>query len=366
MTPTWSPGEPLKYFYLFCPLFGVLLWAALASFNANFSGIYWVAGVALIAVIVASVHFAEVISEILGSALGTLILALSVTVLEAGLILSIVSTGGEGTQTVARDAIFSAVMVVVHGIMGASVFMGGLKHRVQGFNAQGALTLLLVLLSLCFLTLVLPNYTVSSAGPTYTISQLIFASIFSVLLYLAIVVAQTKTQMSFFTSNVLDKEQQIQIEPARGGQIWFPALQLVLSLFGVIMLAKFLSPAFQSALHQMGAPAATSGLVIAVIVLMPEALAAVHSAKKNNLQTSLNLALGSGAASVALTIPVVAIYSIMTKTPLVLGLQQKEMAFLILTFLISGLTLSTGKSTALQGLVHLFILLAYFVVSFIP
>lgn len=316
--------------------------------------------------VMTAVHHAEVVATRVGASLGALILALAVTVIEVGLIVSLMTNDTPDSAFVARDTIFSAVIIVTNGIMGVCLLLGGLKHRELGFNASGASSLLTVLAVLSGLTMVMPNYTTSTTGPTYNTPQLIFVSVASLLMYAALVYAQTKTHKEYF-------------EPAQNGEdphghhptptkklAIASFVGLLLSLAAVIGLAKILSPAIETGVTSIGAPRATVGIVIALLVLLPESLAAVSAARVNQLQTSLNLALGSGAASIALTIPVVSVFSIVTDRNLMLGLDSKGIAFLIMTFIASGLTLGRGKATALAGLIHLILLFAFIALSFIP
>lgn len=323
----------------------------------------------LLNAISASVHYAEVIAKRVGPALGTLILALSVTIIEVGLILSLMSIEKTNTgSTIARDTVFSAIMIVTNGVIGMCLFIGGLRHKELGFQSQGTSTLIGVLAVLSTLTLVLPNFTTSSVGPTFSAGQLIFASVASLVLYGALVWAQTISQKSYFEA--ITNEQFIKLEqenyvPSRNQSI-VAFLGLILSLLVVIGMAKTLSPFIEKTLVDMGAPQATVGIIIALLVLAPETLASISAAKMNQLQTSLNLALGSAAASIALTIPIVSIYSIMNDKTITLGLDGKSLVLLILTFMSAGSTFGTGRTTTLQGIVHLVILASYVALSFMP
>lgn len=322
----------------------------------------------LAAAVMTAVHHAEVIAERVGESLGTLILALSVTIIEVGLIVSLMMADGPDSSVLARDTVFAAVMIVSNGIVGLCLILGGLRHREQGFHVQGASSLLVVLIALSALTLVLPTFTTATAGATYSPIQLIFASVASLVLYVVFVLFQTKTHTEYFQPG--DDGKPVSTE-AVGHHIskteaWLSFGSLCVSLIAVIGLAKFLAPTIETAVVAVGAPKTVVGIIIAMIVLLPEAGAAVNAARANRLQTSLNLALGSGAASIALTIPVVSAFSLWTNRPLTLGLDPKGLVFLFVTFLMGTLTLGTGKATALQGAVHMVLLLAYIVVAFFP
>jgi Ca2+:H+ antiporter len=315
-----------------------------------------------------AVHHAEVIAARLGPTLGALVLALAVTVIEVGLIVSMMMNDTPDAAVVARDTVFAAVIIVTNGILGVCLLVGGLRFKELGFHAGGTNSLLAVLAVLSGLTLVLPNYTISTPGPIYNSAQLVFASIASLVLYGCLLFAQTKTHKDYFEPPDLGTgviQHGAHAVPT-SGMAWLSFACLVLSLVSVIGLAKALSPAIEAGITAVGAPVETVGIVIALLVLAPEAFSAISAARHNRLQTSLNLALGSGAASIALTIPTVSAFAILTGRSLVLGLDSKNIVFLTLTFVTSGLTLGRGSSTALQGLTHLVLLCAFIAFSFIP
>lgn len=346
----------------------VLALIAVFSLGAITPAIAIVAVIFLALAVAMSVHHAEVIALRVGPSLGALILAVAVTVIEVGLIVSMMTNDTPDSVVVARDTVFSAVIIVTNGILGVCFFLGGLRHKELGFQVEGASSLLAVLATLVGLTLILPNFTTSTPGPTYSVAQLIFAAAASLILYVAMVVAQTVTHKDYFQP--LPVENDISLEhggtrPSRRLAL-MSTVGLLASLCAVIGLAKALSPSIEAGVTAIGAPRSVVGIVIALLVLLPETGAAIAAAKANQLQTSLNLALGSGVASIALTIPVVSVFSIVSSRELALGLESKSIAFTIMTFLIAGLTLGTGKITPLKGLVHLMMLFAYLVLSFIP
>ena len=314
--------------------------------------------------VMTSIHHAETIAKRVGPSLGTLILAIAVTVIEVGLIVSMMSSATSGGEVIARDTVFAAVIVVTNGITGFCLLLGGLRHSELEFKREGTSSLLAVLAALVGVTLVLPNFTTTTAGPTYSNAQLIFASCASIVLYAALVTAQTVTHKDYFAAPVGGHEGHGERPTAMAAIV--SGVALIVSLVAVIGLAKTLSPSIESGLAMVGAPRSSVGIVLALLVLLPEAGAALGAARANHLQTSLNLALGSGAASVALTIPVISVYSMISGTPVSLGLDAKGLAFLALTFVVSGLTLGTGKTTWLKGVVHLVILFSYIALSFMP
>jgi Ca2+:H+ antiporter len=324
--------------------------------------------VVLGASVMTAVHHAELIAARVGPTLGALVLALAVTVIEVGLIVSMMTNDTPDSAVVARDTVYAAVIIVTNGILGVCLLAGGLRFRELEFHAGGTSSLLAVLAVLSGLTLILPNYTTSTPGPTYNSAQLVFASAAALVLYGCLVFAQTKTHRDYFETAEAGGDaggHAAHAVPTRR-MAWLSFAGLMLSLCAVIGFAKTLSPAIEKGITAVGAPRATVGIVIALLVLAPETWAAVSAARHNRLQTSLNLALGSGAASIALTIPTVSAFAILTDRPLILGLDAKNVAFLTLTFVTSGLTLSRGSTTALQGLTHLVLLGSFLAFSFIP
>jgi len=321
------------------------------------------AAAALIATVFAAVFHAELVAHRVGEPFGTLVLAIAVTVIEVALIVSVMLSGGAGKAALARDTVFAAVILVCNGVVGACLVMGGVRHGRQGFQVQGASAALAVLAALTVLTLVLPNYTtISTPGPVYTPAQLGFVGVVSLLLYGAFVFEQTvRSPGDFLPDEVEDHG-----PPPSKQQALASAGLLVVSLVAVVGLAKALSPAMEAGIAWAGAPKAVIGVVIAALVLLPEAVAAVRAARDNRLQTSLNLALGSALASIGLTIPAVAMVSIGLGIPLTLGLEPKETVLLALTLLAGVVTLGTGRTTVLQGVVHLVILAVFLFLSVVP
>ena len=325
------------------------------------------AGVALVAAVFAAVHHAEEIAHAIGEPFGTLVLALAVTTIEVALIVSVMLGGGAGSAALPRDTVFAVVMLVCNGIIGLCLLLGGVRHREQDFVVQGATGALAVLAALTVLTLVLPNYTVTTPGPVFTTSQLLFAGLVSLVLYGAFVFVQTVRHRDDFLTPIADGE----VDGVPHGAIdsralTFASLLLIVALVAVVGLAKSLTPVIESAVDRLGAPRSLVGIVIAALVLLPESFAALNAARANRLQTSLNLALGSAIASIGLTIPAVALVSVAIGLPLTLGLGAMQQAFLALTLVVCVLTLGTGRTNVLQGTVHLVILATYLFLAVIP
>ncbi len=318
---------------------------------------------ALAGSVFAAVHHAEVVAHRVGEPFGTLLLAIAVTIIEVALIVSVMLTGGPEKAGLARDTVFAAVMIVCNGIVGLCLMVGGWKHGEQDFKGPGATKALAVLASLSVLSLVMPNYLSAMPGPQLSTSQLAFAGVSSLVLYGVFVFVQTVRHRGYFlASETADEAAHAAPRPSR--RVALASLSLLLvSLVAVVLLAKLLSPAVEHGVLSIGAPAATVGIVIAALVLLPEGLAAVGAASANRLQTSMNLALGSALASIGLTIPTVAAVFIWTGRPLVLGIGGMETVLLALTLFVSSLTLSTGRTTVLQGAVHLSLFAAYLFLS---
>ncbi len=311
----------------------------------------------------AAVHHAEVLAVRIGEPFGSILLALAITTLEVGLIISVMASGSNGSDAVARDTVYSVVMIVLNGIVGLCLVFGSARHFEQEFRVQGAAAILSVIATLAVVSLVLPNFTRTTAGPTFAPSQLVFVGAVSLGLYALFVFVQTVRHRADFV-----------IEYAGAGEGEKPttrttilsAILLVLSLGIVILLAKTLSPIVEAGVVRAGLPLAVVGVVIATLVLLPEGLTAMKAARRNRLQTSLNASLGSAAASIGLTIPIVGAASIYLDKPLTLGLGPEAMVLLILTLFVSTLTFATGRTTVLQGAVHLVIFGVFLFLAAVP
>ena len=344
-----------------------LAWAVLLMAFVLGSGgiIVSVAGVVLLATVFAAVHHAEVIAHRVGEPFGTLVLALAVTVIETALIVSVMLAAPAKSAGLARDTVFAAVMIVCNGIVGLCLLMGGARHHEQGFQVQGASAALAVLVALTSLALILPNYAITELGPLYSTSQLIFAGLASLVLYGSFVFIQTVRHRDYFLQ-VQGDDQETHVPPPADRIAVLSAGLLLVSLIAIVGLAKLLTPAVELGIAYLGVPKAVVGIVIAMLVLLPESLAALRAARSNRLQTSLNLALGSALATIGLTIPAVTAVSIVLGQPLELGLVAKDQVLLALTLLLGVITLGTGRTTVLQGIVHLVIFAAFLFFAVVP
>ncbi len=321
---------------------------------------------ALFGAVFASVHHAEVVAHRVGEPFGTLVLAVAVTVIEVALIVSLMLAGGPDTAALARDTVYSAIMIICSGVVGLCLLAGGLRHREQTFRIEGANSALSALITLAALTLVLPAFTTSSAGPTYTLPQLVFAAIASLLVWGVFVFIQTVRHRDYFLPAKDVADESAHALPPSNALAWASFGMLMVSLVTVVGLAKMLSPRIEAAIDAIGAPKTVIGIAIALLVLLPETWAAVRAALANRLQTSLNLALGSALASIGLTIPVVAIASVWLHIPLVLGVPPKDLVLLMLTFLVGAITLASGRTHMMQGAVHLVIFAAFLFLALVP
>jgi Ca2+:H+ antiporter len=352
--PVWS---------LLFPLLGLL---AIATGLAKLGMVGTIAAaVVLMGAVLAAVHHAEVVAHRVGEPFGTLVLAVAVTVIEVSLIVSLMLSDAGDASSLARDTVFAAIMIILNGIVGLCLLAGGLRHGEQRFSLRGVSSALSVLAAMVVLSLVLPNYVSSAPGPTYAPSQLVFVAIVSLFLYLVFVLVQTVRHRDYFLADEGAPDDAHAEPPSRTTTLTAFAALLV-ALVGVVLLAKALSATVERAILDAGLPLAIVGVVIAALVLAPESLAAYRAAKRNRLQTSLNLALGSALATIGLTIPSVAIVSLALGLPLALGIGAKGVTLLILSLFTITLSLGTGRTTILGGAVHLVIFAAYLFTTVVP
>lgn len=318
---------------------------------------------ALGAAVFAAVHHAEVLALRLGEPFGSILLAVAVTVIEVGLILSLILSGADGVETVARDTIFSTAMIAVNGVLGLCLLLGGRRYGEVEFQLQGAASALAVLGTLGVLTLVLPSLTETVSGPRFSAVQLLFVAAAALFLYGVLLKEQTIGNRAYFLDLVPAPD--TGARPGRTVALASLGL-LILCLIAVVLLAKLLSHPLDDAVATAGLPQAFVGVVVATVVLLPESLAAVRAARRNRLQTSINLTLGSAIASIGLTIPAVAIVTLILAQPVELGLSPAKIALLVLSMIIGAITLGTGRTTVLQGAVHLVICGFFLLLSAVP
>ena len=341
-TPWWTWTWPLL----------ALLILLMTSLLGSRGPLAAIAAAVLLATVFTAVYHAEVVAHRVGEPFGTLVLALAVTVIETALIISMMLAAPAEKAGLARDTVFAAVMIVCNGIVGSCLLWGAAHHHEQGFQIQGASAALAVLAALTTLTLILPNYAASELGPMYNAPQLIFAGLVSLVLYGSFVFIQTVRHRDYFLPARPD-EADAHASPPTDRIAILSGILLLVSLVCVVALAKVLTPTVEFGIAYLGVPKAVVGIVIAALVLLPEGLSALRAAGNNRLQTSLNLALGSALATIGLTIPAVVAISIVLRQPLELGLGAQDQVLLALTVFLGVITLGTGRTTVLQGIVHL-------------
>jgi Ca2+:H+ antiporter len=356
-TPKWTIAAPV--------FAGAVLVAAFLHFNMGGFLIALVA-VGLGASVFAAVHHAEVVAHRVGEPYGTLVLALAVTLIEVALIVSLMLAGGAEAAALARDTVFAAVMIILNGIIGLCLLVGGLTHREQSFSLDGVSAALVALGAIVLLTLVFPNYTLTTPGPVYSPSQLLLIAIVSLIIYGAFVFTQTIGHRQIFLHDEFPNQASEHAPVPGNSATALSAVLLMACLIAVVLLAKKLAPSLESAVLRVGAPNAVVGVIIAAIVLLPEGLAALAAARANKLQTSLNLALGSALASIGLTIPAVGALSLYMKTPLVLGIDTKSTVLLMLSLFVTVTALRTGRTIILHGVVLLVVFVVYLFTTVVP
>lgn len=353
--PLWTIAAPILAWLLF--------------FGKSFSLGSWYSfllAFALVGAVMAAVHHAEVIAHRVGEPFGTLILAIAITVIEVSLIVSLMLAGGADTSELARDTVFAAVMILLTAIIGLCLLLGGIRFKEQLFGRHGVGAALVTLTAICVLTLILPNYTTSVLGPVYSSGQLIFIALVCLVLYGTFVAVQTVRHRDYFLPPKAEHDTRVHAAPPTNTVTLLSLLLLVACLGAVVLLAKSLSPALEQGVVQLGAPKSLVGVIVAAVILLPEGLAALRAARKNRLQTSLNLALGSALASIGLTIPAVAIVSLLTGLTVTLGIDTKSTVLLLLSLFTIMLSFGTGRTNILQGVVLLVIFAVYLFMTIIP
>lgn len=318
----------------------------------------------LMGVVFAAVHHADVIAHRTGEPYGTLVLTVAVTVIEVALILSIM-LAGEGRPSLARETVFSVIMVVCNGVVGLCLILGGLRYGEQGFRLPGASAYLVVLMPLATLTLILPTYTTSTPGPYYTATQLGFVSLVTLVLYGVFLYVQTVRHRDYFLSDHGVASDEQGAAPA-APQVWESVVLLLVGLIAVVLLAKGVAGSIETAVTSVGAPVEAVGLLVALLVLLPETLSALRAARRNELQKSLNLALGSSLATIGLTIPAVSLLAIFLHQKLELGIDVSDTVLLVLTFAVSLVTFGGGRTNILPGFVHLVLFAIFVFMIFVP
>jgi len=358
-------GSPLFSSLIFVWLLGIIVWSAFGV-----------------------VHEAEELAHRLGEPYGTLILTLSIVIIEVALI-SAVMLGAKGAPTLGRDTMFAVLMIVLNGVVGFGLLLGGLRHFSQGYNLKGASAYLAVIIPLTLIPLVLPNFTTSTPDGTLTAFQSIAFSLFTILLYGAFLILQTGRHSGFFQEPARESsmpygaayapsarsrpevDQQLELEdeplhkPSEGSNLFHVGL-LIANILPIVILAKSLATVLDFGIVRLGAPVALGGILIAMVVFTPECIAALRAINANQLQRAINLCLGAAASTLGLTVPAVLVIGLITDQPVVLGLSGTNMVILAMTLLLSTLTFTGTRTTMLEGAVHLSVFFVFLVLVFSP
>ncbi|MCD0449952.1 hypothetical protein LO762_12230 [Actinocorallia sp. API 0066] len=356
---SWSTAVPVL------AMVGLLI----SLFTGPSGAVAVIAALLLAGAVLAAVHHAEVIAHRVGEPFGSLVLAVAVTVIEVALIVSVMLSSGPKGAYLARDTVFAAVMITCNGIVGVSLWLTAHRRRMAHFQPGGTGGMLAIVASLVTLTMVLPSFTTTAAGPRFATIQLVFAALIACFLYGLHVFTQTVRHRDYFLpvtkeGEVLEDDEHA--APPTNAATFYSLGLLMVALVAVVGLAKVESPVIERGVEQLGMPHAVVGVVIALLVLLPETLAALRAAGRGRPQTSLNLALGSANASIGLTIPVISIASFIVPGDLVLGLGPTQLVLLTLTMVVSILTIVPGKATVLQGGVHLAIFASFLFLTAVP
>jgi len=337
-------SNPLVFAGLFVWIFSVMLWSSFAA-----------------------VRHADCLAELLGEPYGTLILTISVISIEVSLI-SAIMLSGNGDPALPRDTMLAVLMIVLNGMVGISLLIGGLRYREQDYNLPGARAFLAVLITLATVTLILPRYTLSTSDPSLTSSQAVLFSLVTIALYGAFLAIQTIRHTGFFMEAGPDGQPQPEAKHLglEHRTVPYHAVFLILTLVPIVLLSKKLAVLIDAGIIVLGAPVALGGVLVALLVLAPEGLAAFNAAAMNHLQRAVNICLGSALATISLTVPAVVAISLFTDTHIVLGLDGTEMVLLVLTLVLGVMTFGGTRTNILQGVVHIVVFVVYMILIFDP
>jgi Ca2+:H+ antiporter len=359
LVPSWTVVVPIAAVVVLALAWGRQLPAAFVAVVATL----------LAGAVLSAVHHAEVVAHRVGEPYGSLVLAVAVTVIEVALIVALIVAGAAGAETLARDTVFAAVMLTCNGIVGLSILSATRRASTVSFHAEGSGAALATVATLATLGLVVPDFTTSTPGPVFSPPQLAFAAITALGLYGLFVALQTGRHRDYFLPVASDgsvlHDDEHATPPSTSMAMRSLAL-LVVALVGVVGNAKLVSPTIERGVLAAGLPISVVGVIIAMLILLPETLAAMLASRRGRMQISLNLAFGSAMASIGLTIPTVAVASIWLPVPLHLGLDPMHIVLLALTCVVAVLTIVPGRATLLQAGVHLALLAAYLFLAVSP
>jgi Ca2+:H+ antiporter len=332
---------------LFVWLFGTMMWCAFAV-----------------------VRHAEAVAERLGEPYGTLVLTLSVIAIEVSLLASIMLHGANN-PTLARDAMFATLMIVLNGMVGAALLMGALRYWEQEYNLTGARAFLMVIAALAVFALIIPNYTKTAPDPSQAPFKALLFAVITVLFYIVFLIIQTMRHRAFFAEpegdgghHMLGEEPEMHV--SQSGSLGFHVVMLLLTLVPVVLLSEYLAIIVDFGLEGLDLPDSLGGVLVASLVLSPEGLTAFHAALRNHLQRAVNVCLGSALATIGLTIPAVLVIGLVTGREVHLGLDNVQTVLLILTLFVSALTFGGVRTNVLQGTVHLLLFIVYVALIFSP
>ena len=351
----WFLGISLATCALFA-LIGARLFAHLAEpawFAVTFLWLFCV----MLGSALAVVRHADRIAEMLGEPYGTLVLTLSVTAIEV-MSISAVMLHGDNNPTLVRDTLYAIVMIILGGVVGSALLLGGWRHREQHYNLQGANAYLGVIIPLVVLTLTLPNYTVTTPGPTLSLAQQMFLLVVAAGLYVAFLAVQTGRHRAFFTGDAIDGIAPPEPSHAAASPYVHAAL-LVAYILPVVFLAEQMARPIDHLIETLQLPTLLGGLIIAILVATPEAISAIRAAMANRLQRSINISLGSVLSTTGMTVPVMLVVSHLTGHEIYFGLSGANDVILVLTLAVSVVTFASGRTNALQGAVHVILFAAF-------
>ena len=350
-------------------------------------GFAWIFGVIATCAVAAS-HRADAVAERLGEPIGTVVLTLSVIVIEVAVVAAMM-LADKGEPTVARDTMFATLMIILNGLVGVALLAGGLRRHEQTFNLQTSASYLSLLIPLAAITLVLPRMTVTEPGGFMTRRMEIFVALACVAVYGTFLWMQTSSHRGFFAHPGGHGEHghgehghgdhghgehghghgahghSAHAAPAAPQRpMWVDILALVVLLGMVVLMAESLGSATVRILEVNGLPRALAGVLVASLILGPEGVAAIQAARSESMQRTMNILLGSALSTIGLTVPVVLALGLVRGQRVELGLEPPEITLLACTVLVSVVNFTHGRTNRMQGIVHLCLFVTYIALIF--